>query len=66
MTHDYTRHGTVTLFAALVQLTGTLIARTEVGWLRSLKQIDRDTPPDLELHLTADNYATHKHPKVRE
>ena len=70
MTHDYTRHGTVTLFAALVQLTGTLIARTEashthVEWLRFLKQIDRDTPPDLELHLIADNYATHKHPKVR-
>jgi transposase len=63
-------HGTVTLFAALVQLTGTLIARTEVSythveWLRFLKQIDRDTPPDLELHLIADNYATHKHPKVR-
>jgi transposase len=70
MTHDYTRHGTVTLFAALVQLTGELIARTEashthVEWLRFLKQIDRDTPPDLELHLIADNYATHKHPKVR-
>ena len=70
MTHDYMRHGTVTLFAALVQLTGTLIARTEVShthveWLRFLKQIDRDTPPDLELHLIADNYATHKHPKVR-
>ena len=70
MTHNYTRHGTVTLFAALVQLTGTLIARTEashthVEWLRFLKQIDRDTPPDLELHLIADNYATHKHPKVR-
>jgi DDE superfamily endonuclease len=70
-THDdYTRHGTVTLFAALVQLTGELIARTEashthVEWLRFLKQIDRDTPPDLELHLIADNYATHKHPKVR-
>ena len=70
MTHDYTRHGTVTLFAALVQLTGELIARTEashthVEWLRFLKQIDRGTPPDLELHLIADNYATHKHPKVR-
>ena len=51
-------------------MTGTLIARTEVShthveWLRFLKQIDRDTPPDLELHLIADNYATHKHPKVR-
>jgi transposase len=70
MTHDYTRHGTITLFAALVQLTGKLIARTEashthIEWLRFLKQIDRETPPALDLHLIADNYATHKHPKVR-
>ena len=70
MTHDYTRHGTITLFAALIALTGKLIARTEkshthVEWLRFLKQIDRETPKHLELHLIADNYATHKHPKVR-
>ena len=70
MTHDYVRHGTVTLFAALSQLTGQLITRTEarhthVEWLRFLKQIDRQTPRDLDLHLIADNYATHKHPKVR-
>jgi transposase len=70
MTHDYVRHGTVTLFAALEQLTGKLITRTEachthVEWLRFLKQIDRQTPRELELHLIADNYATHKHPKVR-
>ena len=70
MTHDYTRHGTITLFAALIQLTGKLITRTEtshthVEWLRFLKQIDRQTPRELDLHLIADNYATHKHPKVR-
>ena len=70
MTHDYIRHGTVTLFAALEQLTGKLITRTEachthVEWLRFLKQIDRETPRELGLHLIADNYATHKHPKVR-
>jgi transposase len=70
MTHDYVRHGTITLFAALNQLTGNLIARTEVRhthveWLRFLKQIDRETPRGLDLHLIADNYATHKHPKVR-
>jgi len=70
MTHDYVRHGTVTLFAALEQLTGRLITRTEachthVEWLRFLKQIDRETPHQLALHLIADNYATHKHPKVR-
>jgi transposase len=70
MTHDYTRHGTITLFAALVQLSGKLITRTEarhthVEWLRFLKQIDRQTPRELDLHLIADNYATHKHPKVQ-
>jgi transposase len=70
MTHDYIRHGTITLFAALNQLSGKLISRTEarhshVEWLRFLKQIDRETPRELDLHLIADNYATHKHPKVR-
>ena len=70
MTHDYTRHGTVTLFAALNALEGKLIARTEerhthVEWLRFLKQIDRETPKDLAIHLIQDNYATHKHPKVK-
>ena len=70
MTHDYTRHGTVTLFAALSALEGKLIARTEtrhthVEWLRFLKQIDRETPKDLDIHLIQDNYATHKHPKVK-
>jgi transposase len=69
MTHDYTRHGTVTLFAALDALEGKLISRTEerhthIEWLRFLKQIDRETPRELDLHLIADNYATHKHPKV--
>ena len=70
MTHDYTRHGTVTLFAALNALEGKLIARTEarhthVEWLRFLKQIDRETPKGLDIHLIQDNYATHKHPKVK-
>jgi transposase len=70
MTHDYKRHGVVTLFAALDALVGKLIARTEqrhthVEWLRFLKQIDRETPKDLDLHLIVDNYATHKHAKVK-
>jgi len=70
MTHDYTRHGTLTLFAALNALEGKLIARTEerhthLEWLRFLKQIDRETPKDLAIHLIQDNYATHKHPKVK-
>ncbi len=69
-THDYTRLGTVTLFAALNAIEGKLIARTEerhthVEWLRFLKQIDRETPKDLDIHLIQDNYATHKHPKVK-
>jgi transposase len=70
MTHDYVRHGTITLFAALEQMTGKLVTRTEachthVESLRFLKQIDRETPRGLDLHLIADNYATHKHPKVQ-
>ena len=70
MTHDYVRHGTMTLFAARDQLSDKLISRTEashtyVEWLRFLKQIERETPRDLDLRLIADNYATHKHPKVR-
>ena len=70
MTHDYKRHGTMTLFAALNVLEGKLITRTEkrhthVEWLRFLKQIDRETPKDLDIHLIQDNYATHKHAKVK-
>lgn len=69
-THDYYRHGTVTLFAALNYLDGKIISRTEprhthVEWLRFLKQMDRETPAELQLHLIVDNYATHKHAKVR-
>lgn len=69
-THDYKRHGTVTLFAALNYLEGKLITRTEirhthVEWLRFLKQIDRETPKEMEVHVIADNYATHKHAKVK-
>ncbi len=68
-THDNTRHGTVTLFAALNYLEGKLISRTEerhthVEWLRFLKQIDRETPKEISIHIIADNYCTHKHAKV--
>jgi transposase len=70
-THDYYRHGTVTLFAALNYLDGKIISRTEgrhthVEWLRFLKQLDRETAKDLDLHLIVDNYATHKHAKVKQ
>ena len=69
-THDYKRHGTITLFAALNYLEGKLITRTEtrhthVEWLRFLKQIDRETPKELAIHVIADNYATHKHANVK-
>ena len=70
-THDYKRHGTITLFAALNYLDGKLIARTEekhthVEWLRFLKQIDRETPKELDLHLIVDNYCTHKQENVQK
>jgi len=69
-THDYKRHGTITLFAALNYLNGKLISRTErhhthVEWLRFLRQIDRETPRQLTIHVIADNYATHKHKRVK-
>ena len=69
-THDYKRHGTITLFAALNYLDGKLISRTErrhthVEWLRFLRQIDRETPRGLTIHVIADNYATHKHQRVK-
>ncbi len=70
MTHDYKRHGTTTLFAALNVLDGTLIAQCQkrhrhIEWLKFLRQVDRETPKDKALHLICDNYATHKHPKVQ-
>jgi transposase len=69
-THDYYRHGTVTLFAALNYLSGKIIAQNKARhrhqeWLEFLRHIDAQTPPELALHLIVDNYATHKHPKVK-
>jgi transposase len=71
MTHDYKRHGTTTLFAALNILDGHVIGQcqqrhTHAEWLKFLRKIDRETPKDKTLHLIADNYATHKHPAVQE
>lgn len=71
MTHDYKRHGTTTLFAALNTLDGSVISRCEsrhrhIEWLKFLKQIDRETPKHKTLHVICDNYATHKHLKVKE
>jgi transposase len=69
-THDYYRHGTVTLFAALDYLDGKIFSltapeHTHREWLAFLKGLDRETPADLTLHLIVDNYSTHKHAKVR-
>ena len=70
MTHDYKRHGTTTLFAALDVATGKVIGQCmkrhrHQEWLKFLRTVDRGTPKALDLHLIADNYATHKHPVVK-
>ena len=69
MTHDYKRHGTTTLFAALDVLTGAVVGQClprhrHDEFLTFLTTIDRQTPNGLEIHLILDNYATHKHPAV--
>lgn len=70
MTHDYKRNGTTTLFAALELAEGKVIGtcmpkHRHQEWIKFLKLVDAQTPPALELHLIVDNYATHKHPKVK-
>jgi len=70
MTHDYVRHGTTTLFAALNVLDGTVIGscfdrHRHEEFLKFLREVDRKTPTGMDLHLIVDNYATHKHPKVK-
>jgi transposase len=70
MTHDYKRHGTTTLFAALSTLDGAVIGdcmpqHRHQEFIRFLKRIDQQTPRELDLHLIVDNYATHQHPDVQ-
>jgi transposase len=70
MTHDYKRHGTTTLFAALNVLEGTLIGRCMARhrhqeFIRFLNAIERAVPAGKVIHVILDNYATHKHPKVK-
>ena len=70
MTHDYKRHGTTTLFAALNVATGEVVGECydrhrHDEFLVFLKKLERQTPKDLALHLIVDNYATHKHQAVR-
>jgi transposase len=69
-THDYIRHGTLTLFAALNYLDGKILSQTAPRhthrqWLAFLKHLDAETPADLTLHLIIDNYGTHKAPRVK-
>ena len=68
-THDYKRHGTTTLFAALDARTGTVIADTQprhrsVEFRKFLDRIDASVPADLPVHLVLDNYGTHKTPLI--
>ncbi len=70
MTHDYKRNGTATLFAALNTATGKVISLCQdrhrhQEWLKFLRLLDEATPADKQVHIIADNYATHKHPKVQ-
>lgn len=70
MTFDYKRHGTTTLFAALDVATGEVIheclpRHRHQEFLRFIQRVEQTTDPDLDLHFILDNYATHKHPKVR-
>jgi putative transposase len=70
VTHDYVRHGTTTLFAALDIATGEVLTQCKARhrhqeFLQFLREIDANVPETLDVHLIVDNYATHKHPKVR-
>jgi transposase len=70
-THDDKRHGTTTLFAAFNVLAGSVIGRcmqrhTHVEFIRFLNAVERQVPKGKSIHAVLDNYATHKHPKVRE
>ena len=70
VTHDYVRHGTTTLFAALDIATGAVLGQCKARhrhreYLQFLRHIDANVPADLHIHLVVDNYATHKHPAVK-
>jgi transposase len=70
VTHDYIRHGTTTLFAALNAANGEVIAQCKARhrhqeFVAFLDYVDQAVPAALEVHLILDNYATHKHPKVK-
>lgn len=71
MTHDYKRNGTSSLFSALEVATGRVIAKCmrkhrHEEWLKFLKMIVKEVEPEKEIHIICDNYATHKHAKVKQ
>ena len=70
VTHDYVRHGPTTLFAALNVLNGAILAECKPRhrhqeFLAFLRSIDKAVPAELDVHCIVDNYASHKHPKVK-
>jgi transposase len=70
VTHDYIRHGTTTLFAALDVATGKVLTRCRKRhrhqeYLDFLRQVDENVPSTLAVHLVVDNYGTHKHPRIK-
>lgn len=70
MTHDYKRNGTTSLFAALEVATGNVIGtcmdkHRHEEWLKFLRIIERSVPKEKAIHIICDNYATHKHAKVK-
>ena len=70
-THDYRRHGTTTLFAALDIASGNVLSQCKPRhrhqeFLQFLRHVDKNVPKDLDIHLVIDNYATHKHAKVKQ
>ncbi|RYD71227.1 MAG: IS630 family transposase [Verrucomicrobiaceae bacterium] len=70
MTHDYKRNGTTSLFAAMDIATGSIIGKCmekhrHNEWLAFLRLIDKSTPANKEIHIICDNYATHKHERVK-
>jgi putative transposase len=70
VTHDYRRHGTTTLFAALDTANGKVLTQCRKRhrhqeYLGFLREIEKNVPQDLEVHSIVDNYATHKHLRVK-
>src|SRR5215472_9922989 len=70
VTHNYRRHGTTTLFAALYTATGSVLSQCRQRhrhqeYLDFLREIEKNVPKELAVHIIVDNYATHKHPRVK-